>query len=507
VFAAPKLDPAKPLIDAMLREDLTAHRKQQHTARRVLARLGDEHQMGEVSYASVRDYVARRRPQIQAEAGRLTEQAFVPQTHAPGEQAEVDFGDVWLTLAGEKTRCFMFTYRLSFSGAAVHRIYASQGQEAFIEGHLEAFRVLGVPTVHIRYDNLKSAVTRVLFGRTRTESDRWTLFRSHAGFDAFYCMPGIEGAHEKGGVEGEVGRFRRNHLVPQPDVATLGELNTRLELADLADLARRIENRTRTVGHDLDLERPLLRPLPADGFDPGLSLSPRVDRYARVMVRQCQYSVPARLIGRRVRVSLRASEVLIFDGRSEVARHARSVRKGSTVLLLDHYLEVLARKPGALPGATALAQARAAGTFTSAHDAFWALARKHAGDAGGSRLLVEVLLLHRHLAHADVVAGLAAAVSVGSATPDVVAVEARKAAHARGATATLPASLTAVERQAPQAVARDRVVSLTERRLVEARDRAAAGSADLPADARPLPSVTHYDELLAHPPAAGTQGA
>jgi len=66
VFAAPKLDPAKPLIDAMLREDLTAHRKQQHTARRVLARLVDEHQMDEVSYASVRDYVARRRPQIQA---------------------------------------------------------------------------------------------------------------------------------------------------------------------------------------------------------------------------------------------------------------------------------------------------------------------------------------------------------------------------------------------------------------------------------------------------------
>jgi hypothetical protein len=334
-----------------------ARSKQQHTARRVLARLADEHAVVDVSYASVRDYVARRRPQIQAEVGRLTEQAFVPQTHAPGEQAEVDFGDVWLTLAGEKVRCFMFTYRLSFSGAAVHRVYASQGQEAFIEGHLEAFRVLGVPTVHIRYDNLKSAVTRVLFGRTRTESDRWTLFRSHAGFDAFYCMPGIEGAHEKGGVEGEVGRFRRNHLVPQPDVATLGELNARLELADQTDLARRIENRTRTVGSDLALERPLLRALPADGFDPGLSLTPRVDRYARVMVRQCQYSVPARLIGRRVRVSLRASEVVVFDGRTEVARHARSVRKGSTVLLLDHYLEVLARKPGALPGATALAQA------------------------------------------------------------------------------------------------------------------------------------------------------
>ncbi len=73
VFAAPKLDPAKPLIDAMLREDLTAHRKQQHTARRVLARLVDEYAMGEVSYAIVRDYVTaggrRSRPRP---AGRFS---------------------------------------------------------------------------------------------------------------------------------------------------------------------------------------------------------------------------------------------------------------------------------------------------------------------------------------------------------------------------------------------------------------------------------------------------
>jgi hypothetical protein len=223
-----------------------------------------------------------------------------------------------------------------------------------------------------------------------------------------------------------------------------------------------------------------------------------------VTVRQCQYSVPARLIGRRVRVSLRASEVLVFDGRTEVARHARSVRKGSQTLLLDHYLEVLARKPGALPGATALAQARGAGTFTPAHDVFWALARKNLGDAGGTRALVEVLLLHRHLTHDAVVAGLAAAVSVGSSSPDVVAVEARKAAQLHGATPTVgtPAAATAAEPPATPS-RRDRVASLTERRLVDSRDRAGV----LPADGRPLPSVAQYDELLAHPPAAGTRGA
>ncbi len=98
-------------------------------------------------------------------------------------------------------------------------MFASQGQEAFIEGHLHAFGVFGgLPTVKILYDDLRSAVTPVVFGRTRTESDRWVQFRSHMGFEAWYCMPGNKGAHEKGGVEGEVGRFRRNHLVPVPSL-------------------------------------------------------------------------------------------------------------------------------------------------------------------------------------------------------------------------------------------------------------------------------------------------
>ncbi len=505
VRVAPKLEAAKPLIDAMLEQDLTAWRKQQHTARRVLARLVDEHGMTELTYSAVRDYVAKRRPEVQAAAGKTTEKAFVPQTHEPGAEAEVDFGDVWLHLGGELTRCALFTLRLSYSGKAVHRVFASQGQEAFMEGHLEAFRVLGgTPVDKIRYDNLKCAVTRVLFGRSRTEPDRWVAFRSHYGFDTFYCLPGIKGAHEKGGVEGEVGRFRRNHLVPMPDVAPLADLNARLEQIDAAEDRRRIDNRTLTIGHDFALEQALLRPSPGHGIDPGLTLTPRVDRYARVMVRMAHYSVPARLIGRRVKVSLRASELVVFDGRVEVARHPRSVRKGSQSLLLDHYLEVLARKPGALPGATALAQARGAGPFTPAHDAFWALARRAHGDAGGTRAIVEVLLLHRHLTHDAVLAGLTAAVAVGSTSSDVVAVEARKAAQLHGTVPTFGAQGAVTDPAPPPAPARrDRVASLTERRLVEARNRAG----ELPADGRPLPSVAQYDELLAHPPAAGTRGA
>jgi transposase len=172
VAQAPKLDPVKALIDEMLSADLYAPRKQRHTARRIHSRLLDEYDATGLTYSTVRDYVRRRRPQIAAANGKGVEQAYVVQSHLPAAEAEVDFGDLWVDLAGESTKCFLFTFRLSYSGRAVHRVYASQGQEAFIDGHNHAFATLGgVPTDKIRYDNLKSAVKRVLFGRNRTESD------------------------------------------------------------------------------------------------------------------------------------------------------------------------------------------------------------------------------------------------------------------------------------------------------------------------------------------------
>ncbi|WP_288800115.1 IS21 family transposase [uncultured Arsenicicoccus sp.] len=492
VRSAPRLDPYKPAIEEMLRYDLTAPRKQRHTATRILARLVDEHDATGLSYSTVRDYVRVRRAQIEVEAGRRVE-AMIPQSHAPGAEAEVDFGEVYVLLNGVKTKCHMFVYRLSYSGKAIHRVYPTGGQEAFLEGHIEAFHALdGIPTRHIRYDNLTSAVVQVIHGgdRRRQENERWVLFRSHYGFDPFYCQPGIDGAHEKGGVEGEVGWFRRNHLTPMPEVASLDELNDRIRAWEVEDNARRINGHTRTIGADFHDELPHLAPVPADDFDPGLILTPRVDRSSLITVRMVKYSVPAHLIGRRVRVSLRASCVVVFDGRSVVATHPRLAAKGTTRVELDHYLEVLRHKPGAFPGSTALAQARAAGAFTPAHDAFWAAARKVNGDTDGTGQLIDVLLLHRSLPADAVIAGITNALSVGAVTADVVAVEARRHLTERASTTTTPAPAAATGTAAAGSVGS--VVSLTQRRLTDP----AAVIAGLPADTRPIPSVTAYDELL-----------
>ncbi len=428
VWAKTKISPFTAAVDEMLRTDLTAPRKQRHTVVRILDRLVDEHGAVDLTYGTVRAYVAQRRPEIDVEAGRPAAEVFIAQTHEPGAEAEVDFAELWVDLPAGRTKCYLFTMRLCFSGRAVTACMppsprrrswkATSRRSPSSAGSQQS--TSSTTTSSRRSRQCCSAPTGA--GRKTTGG----CCSVPTGFDSFYCKPGVEGAHEKGGVEGEGGRFRRNHLVPVPRVKTLAELNTRLAKADRADDHRRIHGQVRIVGDMFTIERDLLRALPSEVFEPGLSLNPRVDRHSRIMVRNVQYSVPARFINRRVRVHLRSNGVIVLDGRTVIAEHERSSRKGSQVLVLDHYLEVLKYKPGALPGATALVQARANGSFTTAHEAFWAAARKAHGDGPGTRELIDVLLLHRHMNHADVVAGLQAALSVGANNADVVAVEARK---------------------------------------------------------------------------------
>jgi transposase len=426
--ASPVLGPWKPLIRTWVTADQVLPKKQRHTARRIWQRLVDEHG-AELGESTVSGYVAQLRRELSGGVACVT----VPQVHPPGEEAEVDFGELWVWLEGTLTKVWLFVVRLSASGRAFHVAFASQAAEAFLEGHVLAFQALGGVPRRIRYDNLRAAVDRILQGRDRVENQRFIALRSHYGFDSFFCQPGKRGAHEKGGVEGEIGRFRRRHLVPIPVVATMSELNEHLAAADRADDDRHIGNRRTTVGADFTAERPHLLPLPTEPFDTARVQTARVDHKARICVRQCYYSVPARLAGWTVNVRLGATVVEVRSGGRVVARHQRAVSRGTQSLVLDHYLEVLVRKPGALPNATALAQAREQGAFTPTHEAFWRAARRRLGDAPGTRALIEVLLAHRHLPAAAVIEGMRRALTAKTVNPEVVLVEARQAADADSA--------------------------------------------------------------------------
>jgi len=424
---SPALGPWTTIIRAWLVADREAPRKQRHTARRVWQRLVGEYG-AQVAESTVRAFVA----QVNFELDNTLRVVTVPQTHGPGEEAECDFGEFMAWIDGALVKCWMFCLRLSYSGRGFHVAFCHQAQEAFFEGHVLAFEHFGSVPALVRYDNLKSAVAKVLFGRDRLENERFVALRSHYGFDSFYCLPGIDGAHEKGGVEGEVGRFRRRHLVPVPRVASLAELNELIAAGDRIDDDRHIGRRAATVGEAAGAESASLRPLPDTAFDSAAILpAVKVDTKGRVCVRQSFYSVPVSLARRTVVVRLGAQALEVIAEGRVVARHERSLHKGTEDLVLDHYLEILVRKPGALPGSTALAQARACGAFSAAHERLWTEARRKLGDGAGTRALIAVLLLQRRLAAAVVIEAIDAALAVGSIDADVVAIEARRIAERR----------------------------------------------------------------------------
>lgn len=443
VRVAPALGAYHAIIDAWIDADREAPRKQRHTARRIWQRLVEEHG-AEVSERQVCRYVRKRRREL-GDVGEV----FVPLATDAGIEAEVDWGEAKIRLRGEFVDAHLFLMRPCFSGASFVIAFQDESQQAFLEAHVAAFEFFGGVFDLVRYDNLKAAVARVMKGRRRVESDRFVSLRSHYRFDSSFCLSGQQGAHEKGGVEGDVGRFRRRHLVPVPEVDSMMEFNELLEEACWRDLDRTITGHVGTVGERLEQERRLLNNLPRERHDSSEQATPRVDSKALATVRTNRYSVPASLAGLKVAARIGASEITFFHDGKQVARHERLAGKNQTSAQLDHYLELLARKPGALARSLALRQQRDRGDWPACMDELWTRIAERAGRQEAARQMVDVLLLCREHPLARVELAVRGALGAGAHDGKAVALLARQSMRPTAAALEIDAGLAGIGAPAP----------------------------------------------------------
>ena len=384
----PKLGPALTFIDAILEADRKAPRKQRHTAHRIWMRLRKEMPEIVVGESTVREYVCERKQAM----GLLKHQIFVAQSYHLGGEAQVDWYEIQAEFDGQSHKVYIFCMRSMASGAAFHRAYPHATQQAFLEAHELAFNWFGGVFRTLRFDNLSSAVKKILRGYQREETTRFIAFRSHWGFQAEFCTPG-EG-HEKGGVEGEGGQYRRNYMVPVPKVRNLEELNLLLASGSDEEQSRLITGRSQTIGALMLVEREHLLPLAAEGFDLAALHFPHVNQSGCVKVLTNFYSTPLP-VGTRVTAKVYSAYVEIWHAGHCVTRHERCYERHQHVLELEHYLDVFERKPGALAGSTALEQCRAQGRWPASYDRFWSRVSEREGRQAGTRAMIEVLLLSR----------------------------------------------------------------------------------------------------------------
>lgn len=157
----PVLGPVATFIDSILEADRRAPRKQRHTARRIWKRIRQE--MPEVAAAesTVRNYVHERKRAL----GLISRETFVPQSYDWGQEGQVDWYEAYADLDGERLKLPVFCMRAMASGGAFHRAYRHATQQAFLEAHEHAFHYVGGVFRVLRYDNLGSAVRKMLRGR------------------------------------------------------------------------------------------------------------------------------------------------------------------------------------------------------------------------------------------------------------------------------------------------------------------------------------------------------
>jgi len=333
--------PVTPIIEDWLVGDQAAPPKQRHTAKRIFNRLVTEHGYAGKERA-VREYVHEwKRAQGQHGA------AFVPLAYAPGAEAQCDWGEARVRIAGVEQTAQLFCLRLCYSLKPFVCAFPVARQECFLAGHVAAFAFLGGVPERITYDNLTSAVRVVLHGHHRIEQETFVAFRAHYLFGSHFCLPGEGGAHEKPLVESLVGYARRNFLVPIPEVPSWEALNALLLAGCEREDSRQASGRAGLIGTLWAAEQTRLRPPPRHPYPCCRTVAARATRQALVQFERNRYSVPTRHAGQRLLVRAFPWQVEVTDGQQVVARHPRLYGREGEQLDPLHYLHLLERKPGA----------------------------------------------------------------------------------------------------------------------------------------------------------------
>jgi transposase len=385
------------IIDEWLEDDRKQPLKQRHTARRIYHRLVDEHGY-EGSERTVREYVRKAK----AELGLNGKEVFLILDADCGKEAEVDWGRAYAMISGEKQVIKFFCMRSRYSGKCFVRAYPCERQQAFLDAHIQAFNFFDGIFPTLVYDNLSSAVKKVLKGKKRLEQEAFVRFHSYYNFEPRFCNVGK--GHEKGGVEGLVGFARKNFMVPVPDAENYEELNDKLLASCLKYDTHVISGRTECVSELFEKEKEHLIKVPAVPYENLQVSDGKVDKYLTVLVDKNHYSVPCAYAGFKVKVQIRYDKIGIYHNTKQIAEHDRVFGVNKWELEPQHYLKTLQRKPGAFSSCRVIRQWRE--RWPECLEKLLGRMQENYTQSGAVREFISVLMLYQNNFDEDVEAAV-----------------------------------------------------------------------------------------------------
>lgn len=382
--SAPVFQPYQTRVETLLAQNDSLPRKQHYTAHRIFEIIRSEGYQG--CESRIRQVVG------QWKRAHTTPEVFLPLEFEPGQDAQCDWGEAIASIAGRQQTVHVFVLRLCYSRKAFVMAFPSQNQESFFSGHVQAFSHFGGVPARISYDNLTTAVKFVHEkGRGRRQTRAFVALRSHYLFESHFCTP--RQAHEKGGVEHEVGFSRRNFLVPIPQAVSFEDLNHHLLEECLKDDQRRVSRQPSTIGQMWERERSFLQPLPAFEYDCCQTTTVRLTPYSQATFETNRYSVPVNRATSTVMVKAYPFYLEVLDRGTLLARHPRCYDREQDIFEPLHYLPLLEQRPGAFDYAKPLKQWRR--DWPSSYHRMLRELRERWPEGRGVQEFIRILQLHQ----------------------------------------------------------------------------------------------------------------
>lgn len=303
---ASKLDPHKPHIVRWL----DAY---PYTATQIFQRLREEGYEGGITI--VKDYISKIRPR--------KAKAFLTLSFAPGECAQVDWGEYGAVRVGATRRKLSFFVMVLCDSRMMYvEFTVSQKMEHFLACHQNAFHFFGGVPEKVMVDNLKSAVIKRLVGQEPVFNARYLDFAHHCGFAITPC--GVGKAHEKGRAENAVGYTKKNFLagLDIPDFCTVNPA-ARHWLEHVANVRVHGATRQQPVQR-FKAEQAALRPLPSMPYDVAVPRQVRATNRFRIVLDTNRYSVPSEYAGARLTLKAYPDRLCIYHDTKLIAQHPRS---------------------------------------------------------------------------------------------------------------------------------------------------------------------------------------
>ncbi|WP_317854376.1 IS21 family transposase [Chakrabartyella piscis] len=339
------LEPLKPIIDEWLTADLTAPRKQRHTAKRIFERLQEEYpEQLEVKLRTVQAYVSEKKKELfHAQENK----AKLPLYHPPGE-AQVDFGHFsYFNNAGEMIDALKLTVSFPYSNKAYCQIFGGENQQCLLQGMKNIFEYIGKIPYRMVFDNLSTAVAHVGKGHERTLTEGFKRFCEHYKFEAAFCNSAA--GWEKGNVENKVGYERRNMFVPIPTILDFSEFNR--ELLKRCDKDGNREHYVKELSINDLFQEELVEMLPLNSIPYEVFiLETRItDNWAKCSFDGNRYSTSPQYNKQTIYLKVTSDTVIVMNEKYDViVEHPRLYGKGRESMKWLPYLNLMSRKPMAM---------------------------------------------------------------------------------------------------------------------------------------------------------------